>query len=156
MKTKCLIGLFLLCAVLSGCVSTNRVAIRKDNEGVYGYRLKNVSVIFEFDRANYEYVTSDESGVFAKIEDVNIRQVCVAGEFNSWARDKWIMQKVGKDRFRFEKRVSEFGSKPEWQFKFVINGSYWVEPPTDAVNRIPTGFMNNSFNLVLRLKGLST
>jgi hypothetical protein len=47
--------------------------------------------------------------------------------------------------------LSEFEGRDSWLFKFVIDGVYWVEPPSNASNAVPTGFGNNSFNLVLQL-----
>jgi hypothetical protein len=30
--------------------------------------------------------------------------------------------------------VTMFDGRDEWQFKFVVNGTYWVEPPASASN----------------------
>lgn len=63
------------------------------------------------------------------------------------------MVEIGEGVYELRKDLGVFGDRPEWQFKFVLNGFYWVEPPTDARNRVPSGLWsaNRGYNLVLRV-----
>jgi hypothetical protein len=61
------------------------------------------------------------------------------------------MQKGGHKTWELRRPLTDFGAQDEFQFKFVIDGTYWVEPPPDAANRKPTSLANKSFNLVLRI-----
>ena len=87
------------------------------------------------------------------IENIEINDVSVAGDFNNWSRSSWKLH-LGENRlYEFAAPLQEFRQREEWKFKFVINEFYWVEPPKDALNKAPTGYhgANRSFNFVLRV-----
>ncbi len=119
----------------------------------YGYRLENSEVVFDFDQNQYEWTTQGDDGKWVEISKPTIQTVAVAGEFNSWSTNAWPMQKVDDSHFVLHKNLADFGAQTSYQFKFVINGYYWVEPPPLAANRMPIG--GNVFNLVLELPAAS-
>jgi hypothetical protein len=43
-------------------------------------------------------------------------------------------------------------TRPEHQFKFVIDDDLWVEPPAFASNVAPAGIAGDTYNLVLLLR----
>ena len=115
----------------------------------YGYNIENETVIFEFDSGKYRYVTHDITGVWSKIGELTINEVCLAGEFNSWSKDLWPMEKVSNKRYKLERLKKDFDNNTMIQFKFVINGEYWVEPPFRATNRVIVNRRHRNHNLWL-------
>jgi hypothetical protein len=77
----------------------------------------------------------------------------VAGEFNGWSTDAWMMELVEPGVYELRRPLEEFGGQGAWGFKFVIDGMLWVEPPASAPNIVPTGLGGDSFNLVLWPEG---
>jgi hypothetical protein len=49
--------------------------------------------------------------------------------------------------YELRRAIGQFSQRPAWQFKSVINGIYWVEPPERAANRA-----GRPVNLVLALE----
>jgi hypothetical protein len=118
---------------------------------VRGYRIANDEVVFDFRPTDYEWTTSNQGGKRVRLSEVSIEKVCVAGEFNGWEKDKWVLEKAAvPGHYELHRKLSEFNGKTEYQFKFVINGESWVEPPTDAANRVSEG--GNTFNLYLMVR----
>lgn len=117
----------------------------------YSYRIEEEEVVFEFDRREYNEVTSEAFPHVTDFEDIDIYKVTVSGDFNAWSKDGWTMHKVSKDVFQLRKKLCDFDDKFQWQFKFVINDSLWAEPPADAVNqvRVQTEFGYQADNLVM-------
>ena len=81
---------------------------------------------------------------------MEIESVVVAGGFNDWSRDAWVMESAGGEEYEYRKPVSELGAPSEWQFKFVVNGIYWAEPLAGAANLVTSDM--GSRNLVLKLE----
>jgi hypothetical protein len=110
-------------------------------------------VVFSFNPSDYTNVTRDDTGEWLDIRGLPIDDVCVAGEFNDWSKDAWQMTKGRSGVYELSKSWAAFRERQEWQFKFVINGFYWVEPPAEAPNRVPSGAWreNRSYNLVVRI-----
>jgi hypothetical protein len=144
---------FLLacCAFLGGCAGHGKPVVPSYNGGDVGCQVVAGEVVFRFNPSSYANVTRNDNGEWLKIGDVTIKSVSVAGEFNDWSKDAWQMTEVKDGVYELRKDLGGFGGRHEWQFKFVVNGFYWVEPPTDAPNRIPSGAWgaNRSYNLVL-------
>ncbi len=81
-----------------------------------------------------------------------IKQVNLAGDFNGWSPDskKYLLKKIDNTIYTLTLSKAEIGKKGETkQFKFVLNGKYWIEPPAEAENKL-TGKDGNT-NLLLRL-----
>jgi hypothetical protein len=118
---------------------------------VLGYRIANDEVVFDFRPADYEWTTSDQGGKRVHLNEVGIEKVCVAGEFNGWEKDKWVLWKSAvPGHYELHRKLSEFTGKTEYQFKFIINGETWVEPPTDAANQVSDS--GSIFNLYLTIR----
>lgn len=89
-------------------------------------------VVFEFDRRDYEKAYQASNGKMVDFADINISKVTVSGNFNNWSEQGWKMKRIDNDRFQLRKRLSDFKDKPNWQFRFLINGAYLV-----AADRVP-------------------
>jgi len=76
---------------------------------------------------------SDSTGV--DFADLGILEVAITGTFNNWTKEGWTMQQVDQYRYRLRKPLREFTDAPNWQFKFVINGSYWTATDSVLKNR---------------------
>lgn len=106
-------------------ISVNTYA-QKDS--LKGYRIEGDTIIFSFDKEDYKKGTHDFSGDKRDFDDLDIENVVVSGEFNNWSKNKWYMAKVDKDRYELRKSIHDFTDEFSWEFKFVINNSYWAEP----------------------------
>ena len=115
------------------CVSTSMFAQQKKMQG---YRVEGDEVVFTFDKRDYKEITNGETQHRKSIEnnDFIIANVAVSGQFNDWAKDKWIMTKVDENRYEFRKKISDFTDEYSWEFKFVINENYWAEPEGEISN----------------------
>ncbi len=81
-----------------------------------------------------------------------IHELNVAGDFNNWnpKDSKYIAVKGSNQQFRLTVAKSQLGKKGELrQFKFVINHTWWVEPPAEAVNQFKG--RDGNTNLTLKL-----
>jgi hypothetical protein len=122
--------------------------------GHIGCSVRDSDVVFTFERALYERATRGDTGETVPLSSASFDEssdVAVAGEFNDWSRSAWKMTPLKSGVYSLTVPLSKFEGRDSWLFKFVIDGIYWVEPPANASNAVPTGFGNNSFNLVLQL-----
>jgi DNA-directed RNA polymerase subunit RPC12/RpoP len=100
---------------------------------VLGYRVDADEVVFVFDPAAFGVPIAPGA------------RVHVAGDFNRWldASDgkirnpspAWQMQRVTDGRYELHKPLADFRQRPQWEFKFVVNLSQWIEVPDTALNR---------------------
>ena len=116
-----------------------------------GYRIEGDSIVFSFDKRDYNKVSEDNYGLTRDFKDLDIESVVVSGEFNKWSKDKWRMNKIDENRYELRKKVDDFTDEFSWEFKFVINNSYWAEPSKSYPNiskALKNGnYLNNVYNL---------
>jgi hypothetical protein len=115
----------------------------------FGYADKGDSIEFIFGQQQKIIVSGVEVLLSKRINEIN--EVNVAGDFNGWSPNlvKFQMTKEGS-LFKIKIIKSLLGRKGETrQFKFVLNHTYWVEPPSEARNKF-TGKDKNT-NLTLKL-----
>lgn len=103
-------------------------------EEVKGYRIEGDEVVFTFNRSDYDRVTRDSYGHEADFKDLDIENVVVAGSFNNWSRNKWKMKKIGEGKYELRKKIEDFSDDFLWEFKFIINNTYWAEPNEEFPN----------------------
>ncbi len=156
----CLLVPFLVLAQAATAQAQAQVQIigsaAAGDTGVVGYRLEGEEVVFTFDRSRYGVVTRGDNGQRVAMIDIELCErsgVAVAGEFNGWSTDAWMMKLKEPGVYELRRPLEEFGGQGAWMFKFVIGGMLWVEPPSSARNVKPTGFGNDSFNLLLWPEG---
>ncbi|WP_242204481.1 hypothetical protein [Aestuariivivens insulae] len=99
-----------------------------------GYRIEGDEVVFTFDRRDYDKVTKDNSSVKLDFRDFDIESVVVSGEFNNWSMKQWRMAKINDNIYELRKNITDFSDAFSWEFKYVINNAYWVEPSRDDPN----------------------
>ena len=116
---------------LAGCV------LLAQPKNVLGYRIEGDSVVFTFNAADYSKYTDESNGERVDFDDFNIEEVALSGDFNMWSRDKWIMKKVNDNIYELRKKLTDFTDQFSWEFKFVINGTYWAEPYKETSNTTP-------------------
>ncbi len=116
------------------------------------YSWEQNEVVFRFDPNTYMDMNTSY-GMWRKLPGVKIRNVYVSGEFNNWATQSkdFIMEKQG-EIYVFRMQVEPKGGLKRLQFKFVINGKYWVEPKASCANVIDSGAGWGSKNYILYLK----
>jgi Predicted Zn-dependent protease (DUF2268) len=115
-----------------------KITVPKENivKVVYGYRIENNDVVFEYK-------------IPKSMDKSFIKTVNLAGTFNNWNPNdsNYIMTFNNNDKYELRFAKSKFNvSKPE-QFKFVINGNGWQNPPETALN-----VDSKDRNLILDLK----
>lgn len=132
----------------------------------YGtYYIEGDEIVFEFDRRVYATAirASDSSAV--DFADLSILEVAVTGTFTNWSSEGWVMEKIDDNRYRLRKHLKDFTDAPNWQFKFVINGTYWTATDSMLKKQGVLGWYNlknpnapapvsaDTGNVVFRLKG---
>ena len=85
-----------------------------------------------------------------EIDDITIKEVYLASEMNEWKpKDKkFLMKKVG-NKWEISLPLSELPKDKTMEFKFVINGKYWVEPQENMKNTTQAGNWEYAKNLVV-------
>jgi Glycogen recognition site of AMP-activated protein kinase/Carbohydrate-binding module 48 (Isoamylase N-terminal domain) len=129
------------------------------------YYIEGEDVVFEFDKRAYAAAQRGQDSLAADFADLGVLEVAVSGNFNNWSKEGWKMQRVDENRFRLRKKVEDLRGVPNWQFKFVINGSYWMPPDSllkktgalgwyDIKNEnAPRPIVSDSGNVLFKLKG---
>jgi len=104
---------------------------------LFGYRIENDEVVFEFDPRDYESARMGDGSLGAVDQVAVIQSVALAGEFNGWnpLDPEWRMVRQLRNRFELRKPLSAFSGRYHWPFKFVINENIWVSAPHAADNR---------------------
>lgn len=95
------------------------------------YFIDGDDVVFEFDRRSYEQALRSSDSLRVDFADLKIKKVTISGGFNEWSGEGWKMKRVDENRFQLRKPLKMFTDAPNWQFRYVINGTYWT--PTDSV-----------------------
>ena len=160
MQLKYLASLVFLCA---GFVAGAQIDTAKS---VYGsYFLDEEEVVFEFDRQVYEKEVRASGIAKADFADLGILQVARSGNFNNWSEAGWKMRRIDDNRFQIRKRLDDFKDAPNWQFRFLINGSYWLPLDSALLKKgilglydiqkphLPAPIVSDSGNVLFTLKG---
>ncbi|MCK4512048.1 hypothetical protein KAW64_09925, partial [bacterium] len=125
-----------------------------EDSGFVGYRIDGEEVVFTFDRTQYEFAARGDNGQYVAMAGIPLGElagVAVAGEFNGWSTDAWMMELVEAGVYELRRPLERFGEYRSWAFKFVIDGMLWAEPSSSTPNIVPTGLGFNNFNLLLVL-----
>lgn len=142
---------FFITAIVYSCISTPNL-LKNGEKRALGYRIEGKEVVFEFDVRDYQKASMDGTHNQLEFAHLNIEQVAVSGEFNEWSKEGWKMTQVEEHIYQLRKKLKEFDSKIEWQYKFVVNEKYWIEPPVEASNRVPVSNWDaKRHNFVLNL-----
>jgi len=109
-------------------------SVYAQSKGFKGYRIEADEIVFAFDKRDYKKASSDSFGLRRDFDDLDIESVVVSGKFNNWSKDKWYMTKIDENRYELRKKIKDFTDEFSWEFKFVINNSYWAEPSRNDPN----------------------
>lgn len=116
----------------------------------YGFDIDNDRVFFMHDSSIASLVSESGTGRrsnYYASDPPDI--VCVAGDFNNWMQERMGRAPRNSSQFGLWLPLSEI-RRGRGQFKFVIDGSLWVEPPAFANNTVDAGVDDpNSRNLVV-------
>lgn len=106
-------------------------------------------VVFEFD--SRAYARADAEGNLDQLDfaDLKIHEVVISGNFNEWAKDGWRMKKMGRHKFQLRKPIEGFNDPFTWEFKFLVNGKYWITPLPGAEKQkvLSNDFWEKTFDL---------
>lgn len=112
----------LLCASLSLKAQTEAKS----------YYFEGDEVVFQFDIRLYEAAAAEGKIQGLDFADFDINRIVISGNFNRWSRKAWKMKKVGPYTYQLRKKISAFNDVISWDFKYLINSRYWVDP--NAIN----------------------
>lgn len=134
-----------------------------------GYTIIGRDVVFTFDIRDYEKATDLKNGNRVDIRTLNINEADLSGEFNNWSEQGWKMERIDKYTYQLKKPLKDFNDKLSWEFKFIINNEFWVEPDNRFSNiteakkngislhvynlQMHTALANNTGNAKFKLKG---
>jgi hypothetical protein len=147
---KAVLGLTLVTLALAGCATHSMIARTATGPRPFGYTIAADQVVFMFRPLDYAFMTRGPANEWVAADSVRIDRVAVAGEFNRWSTDALPMARAG-DAWTTTRPIREFESERPLQFKFVINGQFWAEPPAEATNRAPAPDNSHVANLRLIL-----
>ena len=142
--------ILILVITLSGFTNKPESAKFFQNNMSYGYIDKGDSIEFRFGEQKTIKVGIMEFDLDKRRNE--IKQVNLAGDFNGWSPNnaQFIMKKKGDKLYTLVLSKKSIGKKEETiKFKFVLNTTFWIEPPKEALNKI-TGTDRNT-NLYLKL-----
>ncbi len=117
---------------------------------ICGYRDLGDSVEFFFGEQKVFRVGLLDIILEKRIKEIN--QVNVAGDFNGWNPNSRLFQMNRSAGTLFHLRISKvaLGKKGAIrQYKFVLNHTYWVEPPQEALNQYKGADGNTNLTLQL-------
>ncbi|WP_299671116.1 hypothetical protein [uncultured Polaribacter sp.] len=117
--------------LFSICISFYGYAQEKT---IQGYKIEGETIVFTFDKRDYEVVTNDKNQQRIDFDDFDIKSVFVSGNFNKWSRKNWRMKKVDTNLYQLRKKIADFDDDFNWEFKFIINNSLWAEITENALN----------------------
>lgn len=120
-------------------------------EKTTGYYFEGDQVVFEFDPHLYTKVTIDGTSDQLDVVDLDIHKVVVTGSFNKWSKKGWKMKKGRDNKYQLRKKITDFNDRFSWEFKFLVNNKYWVEPNPEA-HPSSKIFQNNFIEEVYNLK----
>ncbi|GJM32730.1 MAG: hypothetical protein DHS20C18_17310 [Saprospiraceae bacterium] len=108
-------------------------------------------VVFEFD--SREYLQAKNQDILERLDfsDLKIDEVVVSGNFNNWSKDSWKMRKTGRYTYQLRKKIVEFNDPFKWEFKFLVNGEYWIVPDAKHPGKkfLSNDFIESTYNLKL-------
>lgn len=162
MLKTCIAQIFFLILVWN---APAQIELSKSKFGAY--HIEGEDIVFEFDKRTYAAAQRGQDSLTADFADLEVLEVAVSGDFNNWLKEGWKMQRVDENRFQLRKKVEDLRGVPNWQFKFVINGSYWM--PSDSLlkktgalgwynlnnENAPRPTVSDSGNAIFRLKGFT-
>lgn len=119
-------------------------------EGDYGIVFLGDEVVFEFRPEQYHLMTPGGATQSQPYTGVTPETVTIAGDFNGWDKMKWKMEVVD-GVWTYKAPRSSFEATRVYNFKFVVNTNFWMEPPADAKNAATSGF-GNTRNMQFQLK----
>ncbi len=151
MKKVFLFLAIALSAALMGCATAPAVEPSAQYQS-NGYTIQDDTVIFEFFPAKHLWVTNGVSGDWVRLNSIPLRSVAVAGDFNGWGKEPMLMVFDGEGGFYFPLEKERLTSGVTYQFKFLINDEWWVEPPKNSLNAKATDLSNGSANYSVRIR----
>ena len=151
--------------VLMNCLASAQIDTAKSKTGAYYF--DGDEVVFEFDLRAYEKAVRTADSAVVDFADLGILEVAVSGNFNDWSDEGWVMQRVNEHLYRLRKHLKDFSDAPNWQFKFLINGTYWTVPESSLKKKgmlgwydlknpnAPAPVSGDTGNVLFHLKGFT-
>lgn len=115
---------------------------------IYGYTKNDSEVVFSFNPN--QYINLSGNGMWSNdLNSIKIKSVCLASELNSWnPKDKNYLMKKNGNIWEIKIPYKLLGTEKTIEFKFVINGKFWVEPQKYMKNTVQAGNWEGSKNFV--------
>jgi len=117
---------------------------------LYGYRIDR-GVLFEYElNEDANLVTDPVTGARFRFNPTTFFRAALAGDFNGWTQISMEQNPRVPYQFQLLLPFEQFPKRLH-QFKFVIDGDLWVEPPPYASNTVDAGIGYDAKNLELYL-----
>jgi thioredoxin-related protein len=106
------------------------------DQKINGYTVQSDSVLWTFEPKDFKFATLGSNGAMTFIESTNIQSVHLAGSFNDWNKNDTPLSKDSmNETWSLRQPIRIFRSKKDYEFRFLVNGIYWVTPTIYTKNR---------------------
>jgi hypothetical protein len=131
-------------------IDFDKLARKALDGATYGFMLEKDSVFFLHDSSQANLVSEAGTGRRFNYQALWPHDtVYIAGDFNGWQQVQMAVAPRVFSQFGISIPIATIKAS-NGQFKFVINGNLWVEPPDFATNVVAAGVGDpNSRNLVV-------
>lgn len=102
---------------------------------IEGYHTQNDSIFWTFDPASFTFAIHNDNGNMIYIKNQKVESVSLAGEFNNWSRTETPLAQDSLGNWALKQHLEPYKSQKRWEFKFVVNGVYWIAPTIHTLNR---------------------
>ena len=104
------------------------------------------SVVFRFVPSQFRMTVSGRTSRWTRLRDLAVHEVTVAGPWNQWSTEAWPLHRAGR-AWELHCPLTAVADHDTVAFKFVVNGEYWVQPPSDCPNQLNAGVGDTTMNL---------
>ena len=111
-----------------------------------GVSVQADTVVFRFTPSRFRMVVSGATSRWMRLGELKLREVTVAGPWNQWSAEAWPLH-ARRGYYELRCPLNAVADHDTVQFKFVVNGQWWVQPPPDAPNQINAGLGDTTMNL---------
>jgi Glycogen recognition site of AMP-activated protein kinase len=132
------------------------------------YFIEGENVAFQFDAPAYIKALHGPDSAAVDFADLNLIEPLQKGSTGEWIKEGWRLRQIDDNRYQVYKPCHEFTDAPDWQFKLLLQGVYWIVPAPKAekkgvlgnyetpdFNVQPTVLPNDTGNVLFTLKGFA-
>ncbi len=131
------------------------------------YSIEGENVVFEFNRQTYVQALRSADSATVDLADLEMIVPLEKGNEAFWTKEGWRLKRINPNRYQAYKPCYEFTDAPDWWFKLLLEGVYWIVPdPKPAKKGVlgnyetpetkwPEAMPNDTGNVLFTLKGFN-